>query len=93
VGGREGLQAGSTSAAARRLKARCRAPRAAAAPHLLADQPPRRVLKRDARQRQLLLQHQRLAAVGGHDDLLVLRDGAQQRHAQHLLRGRGAVGG
>lgn len=52
---------------------------------LLADQPPSCIFKSNARQRQLLLQHQGLPPVGADDDLLVLRDGTQQGDAQHLL--------
>jgi hypothetical protein len=53
---------------------------------LLANQPPRCILKCDTAQAELLLQHQRLAPVGADDDLLVLWDGAQQRNAQHFLQ-------
>mmetsp|Transcript_3353 Transcript_3353/g.13620 ORF Transcript_3353/g.13620 Transcript_3353/m.13620 type:complete len:353 (+) Transcript_3353:1688-2746(+) len=52
---------------------------------LLAHHPPRGVLVRDPRERELLLQHERLASVRRHDHLCVLRDGAQERHAEHLL--------
>jgi hypothetical protein len=53
---------------------------------LLANQPPCCIFERDATQAELLLQHQRLAPVGADNDLLVLRNGSQQRNAQHFLQ-------
>lgn len=43
---------------------------------LLADQPPGGVLKGDAAQGELLLQHQGLSSVGGDDDLIRFRTGS-----------------